>query len=93
MNKPRTNTYRLGDEISYAMPGGMLYGTVTRVIGAGDDAAVEVEFEDAQGFAHVGCGRCDGNQGEHDIALLDVIGDPFFVDGDVALEEVKALIR
>jgi hypothetical protein len=48
MNKPKTTTYRLGDEISYAMPAGMIYGTITRVIGAGDDAAVEVEFEDGR---------------------------------------------
>lgn len=45
MNKPKTTIYRLGDEISYAMPAGMLYGTISRVIGAGDDAAVEIEFE------------------------------------------------
>ncbi len=48
MNKPKTVNYRLGDEISYAMPAGMLYGTITRVIGAGDDSAVEVEFEDGR---------------------------------------------
>jgi hypothetical protein len=48
MNKPKTTTYRLGDEVSYAMPAGMLYGTIARVIGAGDDAAVEVEFEDGR---------------------------------------------
>jgi hypothetical protein len=46
MNKPRTTNYRLGDEISYAMPSGMLYGTITRVLGSGD--AVEVEFEDGR---------------------------------------------
>ncbi|MEW6207581.1 MAG: hypothetical protein AB1631_04390 [Acidobacteriota bacterium] len=48
MNKPKLTNYRLGDEISYAMPGGMLYGTITRVIGGGDDSAVEVEFEDGR---------------------------------------------
>ena len=48
MNKPHTTNYRVGDEISYAMPAGMLYGTVTRVLGAGDAAAVEVEFEDGR---------------------------------------------
>ena len=48
MNKPRVTDYRKGDEISYAMPSGMLYGTVVRLIGAAEDAAVEIEFEDGR---------------------------------------------
>ena len=48
MNKGRPLTYRLGDEISYAMPSGVLYGTVTRVIGEGESSAVEIEFEDGR---------------------------------------------
>jgi hypothetical protein len=28
----------------------------------------------------------------NDIAFLDVIGDPFLVDGDVAFEEMKTLV-
>jgi hypothetical protein len=48
MNKGRPLTYRLGDEISYAMPSGVLYGTVTRVIGEGETSAVEIEFEDGR---------------------------------------------
>jgi hypothetical protein len=48
MNKPHRTDFRIGDEISYAMPSGMLYGTVTRVLGAGESAAVEVEFEDGR---------------------------------------------
>jgi hypothetical protein len=43
MNKPRTTNYRVGDEVSYALPSGMLYGTVVKVLGSGD--AVELEFE------------------------------------------------
>ncbi|HMG36353.1 MAG TPA: hypothetical protein VKM94_20625 [Blastocatellia bacterium] len=39
---------KIGDEVSYAMPGGMLYGKVTRLLGAGDTAAVEIEFEDGR---------------------------------------------
>jgi hypothetical protein len=38
--------YRLGDEISFASPHGMLYGTVRRVIAEADATAVEIEFED-----------------------------------------------
>ena len=45
MNKGRPLNYNEGDEISYAMPSGVLYGTVTRVIGQGDSSAVEIEFE------------------------------------------------
>ena len=45
MNKTRSIDYRPGDEVSYAMPSGVLYGTVSRVLGAGDAAAIEIEFE------------------------------------------------
>ena len=45
MNKPGTTQYRPGDEVSYAQPSGMLYGTIVRVIGDGDTGAVEIEFE------------------------------------------------
>jgi hypothetical protein len=48
MNKPRVTNFQPGDEISYAMPSGMLYGTVSRIIGTGEDAAVEIEFEDGR---------------------------------------------
>ena len=48
MNKTRSTDFRPGDEVSYAMPSGMLYGTVTRVLGAGDSAAIEIEFEDGR---------------------------------------------
>ena len=45
MNKPHVTNYNVGDEVSYSMPSGVLYGTVIRLLGAGDSAAVEVEFE------------------------------------------------
>ncbi|MFP5261832.1 MAG: hypothetical protein ACLGJB_08000 [Blastocatellia bacterium] len=48
MNKPHQITYRVGDEVGFAMPSGILYGTVTRVLGAGDSSAVEIEFEDGR---------------------------------------------
>ena len=48
MNKGRPLTYRQGDEVAYAMPSGILYGTVTRVIGEGESSAVEIEFEDGR---------------------------------------------
>ena len=48
MNKGRPLNYNEGDEISDAMPSGVLYGTVTRVIGQGDSSAVEIEFEDGR---------------------------------------------
>lgn len=47
-NKPRTIDYKVGDEISYAQPSGMIYGEVIRVISAGDSGAVEIEFEDGR---------------------------------------------
>ncbi len=48
MNKGHKYELRKGDEVSFAMPAGMLYGTVIRVLGAGDSAAVEIEFEDGR---------------------------------------------
>jgi hypothetical protein len=48
MNKPRQMNYNPGDEVSYAMPSGMLYGTVTRLLGTGEAAALEIEFEDGR---------------------------------------------
>ena len=48
MNKGHRIDFKKGDEVSYAMPAGMLYGTITRVLGADDSAAVEVEFEDGR---------------------------------------------
>lgn len=46
MNKPRSVEFKPGDEIAYAMPSGMLYGTIKRMVGEGD--AVEIEFEDGR---------------------------------------------
>jgi adenylosuccinate synthase len=48
MNKGHTTTYRVGDEVSFAMPSGMLYGAVKRVLGEGESSAVEIEFEDGR---------------------------------------------
>jgi hypothetical protein len=48
MNKSHPVTFRPCDEVSYAMPSGMLYGTITRVLGTGDSIAVEIEFEDGR---------------------------------------------
>ena len=45
MNKAHPVTFKPGDEVSYAMPSGVLYGAVTRVLGTGDSSAVEIEFE------------------------------------------------
>jgi hypothetical protein len=48
MNKPHRTDLKVGDDISYAMPSGILYGTITRLLGEGDSAAVEIEFEDGR---------------------------------------------
>lgn len=48
MNKSRSTNYRKGDEVSYAMPSGMLYGTVIRLLGEGESSALEIEFEDGR---------------------------------------------
>src|SRR5215510_15120849 len=48
MNKPRTLDYKPGDEVAFAAPSGMLYGSVTRLLGAGDTAAIEIQFEDGR---------------------------------------------
>lgn len=48
MNKTRTLDYRPGDEVAFATPSGMLYGIVSRVLGDGDTAAIEIQFEDGR---------------------------------------------
>ncbi len=53
---------------------------------------LEVELEDLKGFLDVDRGRRDRDQGQHGVALADVILDPFAVDGDVALEKAEALV-
>jgi hypothetical protein len=46
MNKGHRTDFKKGDEVSYAIPAGMLYGSITRVLGTDESAAVEIEFED-----------------------------------------------
>ena len=48
MNKGHRTDFKQGDEVSYAMPSGMVYGAVTRLLGTGESAAVEIEFEDGR---------------------------------------------
>ena len=48
MNKTRTVVYREGDEVAFATPSGMLYGTVLRVLDPGESAAIEIHFEDGR---------------------------------------------
>jgi hypothetical protein len=48
MNKARMTNFRVGDEISYAGGAGMMYGEVTRVLGSGESAAIEIEWEDGR---------------------------------------------
>src|SRR5450755_1794922 len=54
---------------------------------------LEIELEDTQRFAHVGRRRCDGHQGQDDVALAHVVFDPFLVDRDIAFEEVHSRVR
>lgn len=48
MNKARVINFRIDDEISFASPSGMIYGTVTRVLGSGESAAIEIQWEDGR---------------------------------------------
>jgi len=43
---PGSTRYQTGDEVSFAMPSGMLYGTIVRMIGDGE--AAEIQFEDGR---------------------------------------------
>lgn len=45
---PVAHLYHVGDEISYAAPNGIVYGTVIRVIHDSSSPAVEIEFEDGK---------------------------------------------
>lgn len=46
-SKPRLE-FQVGDEVMYALASSVRYGTVVRVIGAGNTQMVEVEFEDGK---------------------------------------------
>jgi hypothetical protein len=48
MNKAGPTRYQSGDGVSYSVASGVAYGTVLRVLGDGDTAAVEIEFEDGR---------------------------------------------
>ena len=48
----RQITFGVGDEVAYALGRGLRYGTVIRIIGAGDQASVEIEFEDGGREVH-----------------------------------------
>ena len=48
MSKAHDSIYKKGDEVSFATPSGMLYGTVLRVLDSGPSSAVEIEFEDGR---------------------------------------------
>ena len=45
--KPRLE-FQVGEEVMYALASSVRYGTVGRVIGAGNTQMVEVEFEDGK---------------------------------------------
>jgi hypothetical protein len=44
--------FGVGDDVAYAMGRGLRYGRVVRVIGADEQAAVEIEFEDGGREVH-----------------------------------------
>ena len=48
----RQIAFGVGDEVAYALGRGMRYGTVVRIIGAGDQAPIEIEFEDGGREVH-----------------------------------------
>ena len=48
MNKVHRTDFKKGDEVSYSMPAGVHYGSVIRVLGTDESAAVEIEFEDGR---------------------------------------------
>ena len=48
MNKGHRTDFKKGDEVSYSMPAGVHYGSVIRVLGTDESAAVEIEFEDGR---------------------------------------------
>lgn len=49
---PQSKLYGVGDEVAYALGKGMRYGSVVRVIGEGDQATVEISFEDGGREVH-----------------------------------------
>jgi len=44
--------FGVGDEVAYALGKGLRYGTVVRLVGGGDQASVEIEFEDGGREVH-----------------------------------------
>ncbi|HQR37145.1 MAG TPA: hypothetical protein PLF26_01995 [Blastocatellia bacterium] len=50
--KPHGPVFGVGDEVAYALGKGLRYGSVVRLIGAGDGAQVEIQFEDGGREVH-----------------------------------------
>lgn len=48
----RQVTFGVGDEVAYALGRGLRYGTIIRLVGGGDQASVEIEFEDGGREVH-----------------------------------------
>src|SRR5438045_6708542 len=46
--QPTYHEYLVGDEISFASPQGMIYGTVVKIIKDPSSPAIEIEFEDGR---------------------------------------------
>src|SRR3989442_718055 len=53
---------------------------------------LEIELEHLERLLDVGRRRRDRDQRQHRVTLAHVVLDPFAVDGDVALEEMEALV-
>jgi hypothetical protein len=56
------------------------------------EVLLEVQFEDPQRVLDIG-DRCgDGHQRQYDVTLLDVVLDPFLVDGDVTFQKMETRV-
>jgi hypothetical protein len=60
-----------------------------------DDAEVllEIEFEYTQWILNIGLRSSDGHERKYHIALLDVVFDPFPVDGNVSFNIMEPARR
>lgn len=51
-DKPKGPVFGVGDEVAYALGKGLRYGSVIRLIGSGESAQVEIQFEDGGREVH-----------------------------------------
>src|SRR5208337_3052311 len=72
-----------GEEHTFFMPNAFTHYVEVRF---------EIQLEHPERVRYIGRRRGNRHERNDDIAFADMILDPFFIDGDVALDEVKTIV-